>query len=84
MVQAFVARNPKLKLLDQEATFLAWIDASALGVESPYEFFLNYGVGLSDGEPFGDKNFVRLNFGTQKSVLETILNRMQKAMDSVC
>lgn len=84
MVQAFVARNPKLKLLDQEATFLAWIDASALGVESPYEFFLHYGVGLSDGEPFGDKNFVRLNFGTQKSVLETILNRMQKAMDSVC
>ncbi|WP_333805355.1 MalY/PatB family protein [Sulfurospirillum sp.] len=84
MVQTFVSKNPKLKLLDQEATFLAWIDASALNVKSPYEFFLQHGVGLSDGEPFGDKNFVRLNFGTQKSVLETILNRMQKAMDSLC
>lgn len=84
LVQDFVAKNPKLRLLDQEATFLAWIDASALHVKSPYEFFLQHGVGLSDGEPFGDKNFVRLNFGTQKSVLEAILKRMQKAMDSVC
>lgn len=83
MVQAFVAQNPKLKLLDQEATFLAWIDASALHVKSPYEFFVQHGVGLSDGEPFGDKNFVRLNFGTQRSVLEEILKRMQKAMDSL-
>lgn len=83
MVQAFVARNPKLKLLDQEATFLAWIDASALHVKSPYAFFLDFGVGLSDGEPFGNQNFIRLNFGTQKSVLEEILKRMQKAMDSL-
>lgn len=84
MVHDFVRKNPKLKLLDQEATFLAWIDASSLHVKSPYEFFLNFGVGLSDGEPFGDKNFVRLNFGTQRSVLEEILKRMQKAMDSLC
>ncbi|MCR1809758.1 MalY/PatB family protein [Sulfurospirillum sp. hDNRA2] len=83
-VQAFVARNPKLKLLDQEATFLAWIDASALHVKSPYEFFLQHGVGLSDGGPFGNEQCVRLNFGTQRSVLETILERMQKAMDSLC
>jgi len=84
MVQDFVRKNPKLKLLEQEATFLAWIDASALHVNSPYEFFLQHGVGLSDGEPFGNKNFVRLNFGTQKSVLEAILKRMQKGMDSLC
>ncbi|AHJ13315.1 MalY/PatB family protein [Sulfurospirillum multivorans] len=83
MVQEFVARNPQLKLLGQEATFLAWIDASALHVKSPYAFFVQHGVGLSDGEPFGDKNFVRLNFGTPKSVLEEILKRMQKAMDSL-
>ncbi|AFL68795.1 MalY/PatB family protein [Sulfurospirillum barnesii] len=83
MVQAFVAKNPTLKLLDQEATFLAWIDASALHVNNPYEFFLSFGVGLSDGEAFGDKNFIRLNFGTQKDLLEEILRRMQKAMDSL-
>jgi cystathionine beta-lyase len=84
LVQAFVAKNPRLKLLDQDATFLAWIDASNLGVESPYEFFLKFGVGLSDGQPFGDQNFVRLNFGTRKALLVEILERMQKAMDSLC
>ncbi len=83
LVQAFVTHNPRLKLLKQEATFLAWIDASALNVKSPYAFFLNFGVGLSDGAPFGDEQFIRLNFGTQHAVLKEILSRMQKAMDSV-
>lgn len=83
MVHEFITKNPSLKLLDQEATFLAWIDASALHVKSPYEFFLNFGVGLSDGAPFGNKQFVRLNFGTQKSHLREILDRMQRAMNSL-
>lgn len=83
LVHEFVKQNPRLKLLSQEATFLAWIDASNLGVEDPYAFFLHYGVGLSSGEPFGNKNFVRLNFGTQKATLKEILKRMQKAMDSL-
>ena len=83
LVQAFVVKNPSLKLLNQEATFLAWIDASDLHVKSPYAFFLDFGIGLSDGTPFGDANFVRLNFGTQKATLESILARMQKAMDSL-
>ena len=83
LVHDFIAKNPKLKLLEQEATFLAWIDASALHVKSPYEFFLNHGVGLSDGEPFGNQNFVRLNFGTSKTLLREILDRMQKAMDTL-
>ena len=83
MVQAFVAKNPKLKLLNQDATFLAWIDASALHVKSPYAFFLSFGVGLSDGEPFGNKTFVCLNFGTRRALLSEILDRMQRAMDSL-
>lgn len=84
LVQTFVAKHPRLKLLGQDATFLAWIDASALNVESPYEFFLKFGVGLSDGQPFGDQNFIRLNFGTRRALLQEILERMQKAMDSLC
>jgi len=83
IVHAFIAKNPTLTLLNQEATFLAWIDASALHVKSPYAFFLSFGVGLSDGEPFGDKNFVRLNFGTRRALLVQILDRMQRAMDSL-
>lgn len=83
IVQEFVAKNPKLKLLNQDATFLAWIDVSALGLQNPYEYFLTYGVGLSDGEPFGNKSFIRLNFGTDKNTLKKALDRMQKAIDSL-
>ena len=83
LVQNFVAKNKKLKLLSQDATYLAWIDVSALKLENPYEHFLQYGVGLSEGEPFGNKDFLRLNFGTQKEVLKEALNRMQKAIDSI-
>lgn len=83
IVQEFVKKQPKLKLLDQDATYLAWIDASALHVESPYEFFLEHGVGLSPGEPFGDKNFVRLNFGTSKELLYQGLERMSKAIEEL-
>ncbi len=83
LVQEFVNKNPKLKLLNQDATYLAWIDVSALNLQNPYEYFLKYGVGLSEGEPFGDKNFLRLNFGTQRDVLKEALNRMQKAIDNL-
>jgi len=83
IVQEFVKKQPKLKLLNQDATYLAWIDTSDLHVENPYEFFLEHGVGLSPGEPFGDKNFVRLNFGCPKEMLQEGLLRMQKALDSI-
>jgi cysteine-S-conjugate beta-lyase len=83
LVEDFVAKNPRLKLLNQEATFLSWIDATSLHVENPYEYFLSYGVGLSDGEPFGNKNFIRLNFGCPRSMLENALLRMQNALDDL-
>ncbi|NPA28019.1 MAG: putative C-S lyase [Epsilonproteobacteria bacterium] len=83
LVQEFVAKNPKLKLLNQDATFLAWIDVSGLNLKSPYEYFLEYGVGLSDGKDFGDERFLRLNFGTQIELLVEALNRMQRAIDNL-
>jgi cystathionine beta-lyase len=82
LVQAFVKKYPKLKLLSQDATFLAWIDVSQLKLENPYEFFLDNGVGLTSGEGFGDKNFVRLNFGTRKELLKEGLARMAKVLDT--
>ncbi len=82
LVQNFVNQNKSLKLLNQDATFLAWIDVSKLKLNDPYEYFLNYGVGLSSGEPFGDKNFLRLNFGTQRSRLKEALKRMENAIDA--
>ena len=83
VVQNFVSNEPKLKLLDQDATYLAWIDVSALDLDNPYEYFLSYGVGLSEGDRFGDKNFIRLNFGTTKVLLEEGLKRIKIAINNI-
>lgn len=64
-----------------EATYLAWIDASNLPVEDAYRFFLEAGVGVSAGEDFGNKNFIRLNFGCSMSVLEQALDRIENAIN---
>jgi len=62
-----------------EATYLAWIDASGLGVEDPYAHYLGAGVALSPGAQFGSPQFVRLNFGTQRARLSEALGRMRRA-----
>jgi cystathionine beta-lyase len=75
----FVAQNPTLAMAHVEATYLAWIDCSALGVHNPAELFLEKGVGVYPGAQFGDARFVRLNFGTQRKRLEQALERIRSA-----
>jgi len=65
-----------------EATFLAWLDCSALGVEEPARIFLDRGrVALSDGPPFGPgcEQRVRLNFATSRTLLERVVGAMGDA-----
>ena len=82
LVREFIEKNPKLKMAKHEATFLAWIDCTALKTD-PYKLFLKHGVGLTDGNDFMGEGVVRLNFVTQKKNLKEILKRMQKALDSL-
>jgi cystathionine beta-lyase len=65
-----------------EATYLAWMDVSALGLEHPVKTFEAAGVGLSDGVPFGAKpgTHVRINFGCPRSTLAEGLARMRAAV----
>ncbi|NCP66417.1 MAG: putative C-S lyase [Paraglaciecola sp.] len=63
-----------LRMLKPQATFLAWIDGSGLGVESPQRYFESKGIGPSPGADFGDKNFVRINFGCPRSQLERAID----------
>ncbi|WP_283147510.1 MalY/PatB family protein [Silvimonas soli] len=63
-----------------EATYLAWIDCRATGIDNPFQFFEAAGVGLSDGVDFGLRGFVRLNFGCPLSTLQEALKRMRKAL----
>lgn len=79
-VQAAVAAMPGLRMGAVEATYLAWIDARALGWSHPQRRFEAAGVGLSDGWEFGADGFVRLNFGCAPALLETALQRMARAV----
>jgi len=79
LVERCIAALPALKLAHVEATYLAWIDASGLGVADPHAHFLRHGVALSPGSQFGDARFVRLNFGTQKARLAEALKRISSA-----
>jgi len=66
-----------------EATYLAWIDMRATGIENPVRFFEDAGVGLQDGIEFEGPGFARLNFGCTRSLLEKALARMQTAMEKL-
>lgn len=76
-LQSEIASISGLRLLKVEATYLAWIDASGLGVENPQQYFEQRGVGPSPGIDFGDKQYVRINFGCPKSMLEEAFRRLK-------
>lgn len=69
-----------LKLDPIEATYLAWIDVSELGLDDASEFFEKAGVGLSPGKAFGDARFMRLNFGCPRARLEQAVTRIRLAV----
>ena len=71
---------PSLRIVTPEAGFLAWIDASGLGVSDPHHWFEQQGLGLTGGAAYGDPQAVRLNFGCARSLLETALQRLSQAV----
>jgi cystathionine beta-lyase len=73
------AHLPGVLCRTPEATFLAWLDCSALDRGDPARFFLDRGrVALSDGPPFGPgcEQQVRLNFATSRELLGRIVESM--------
>ena len=75
-----VGALPGFRVTPAEATYLAWIDARASGIERPAEFFEAAGVGLYDGADFGAPGFLRLNFGCPPALLDRALTRMERAV----
>jgi len=75
---------PSIKLIKAEATFLAWLDCSALGLKpDPQAYFLEHGkVGFSAGSEFGDDfgQYIRVNFGCPRCLLDDGLDRMKAAL----
>jgi cystathionine beta-lyase len=82
-IAAFLEQHlPQVKMTPCEATYLAWLDVSALNLKDPGYFFEQHGVGLADGAQYGVPagQFVRLNFGCPRATLTEALNRMKRAV----
>lgn len=78
VLEEFVAsRMPSLKVVPAEATYLAWIDARALGVDNPARHFEEKaGLFLSDGAFFGWPGWIRFNFACTRTRLLAGLEKM--------
>jgi cystathionine beta-lyase len=76
---------PRVRWHPPSATFLAWLDCAALGLDDPARHFLDRArVAVSDGPPFGPRceQMVRLNFATSRALLERIVGAMAAAVPS--
>lgn len=85
LVDAVRTRLPGVTINVPQGTYLAWLDCTALDLPDPQRFFLEQGkVGLSAGLDFGDRHqqFVRLNFGCPRALLEEGIARMERALAS--
>jgi cystathionine beta-lyase len=60
-----------------QATFLAWVDASGLGVNDIQQYMLQHGIGPSAGSDFGDPDFIRINFACPRVYLEKMIERLR-------
>jgi cystathionine beta-lyase len=78
------AEAPEIRFHAPEATYLAWLDCSKLGLStSAFQFFLDKArIGFSAGETFDPDcaQFVRLNFATSMPILDDILERIVAAI----
>lgn len=85
-VSQFVADHmPGVAVTHNEATYLAWLDFSALPLpdDNPHQFMLEQArVGLSAGKDFGagSEKFLRMNFATSPERLMTALEQMRAAL----
>lgn len=81
----FLARElPQVRIeAPIEATYLAWLNVAALGLDDPIATFEQHGVGLSDGAFFGSPKgrHVRINFGCPRATLAEGLRRMKAAVE---
>jgi len=82
----YVGRHlPGVTMTPPEGTYLAWLDCRGAhaAAADPFTFFLERAkVAFNDGTLFGPggRGFVRLNFGSPRSILTEGLERMRRAL----
>ena len=81
----FIENIPQIKVMLPEASFLIWLDCTALHLSQAelVKFFVEQAkLALNDGTMFGPggEGYMRLNVGTPRKVLEQALNNLKKAI----
>lgn len=85
-VDEYLRENiPAVKMLKPQASFLVWLDFSALGLghDKLNDFIVNRAkLAMNDGAMFGfgGEQFMRMNVGTQRSVLCQALEQLRDAV----
>ena len=88
-VEAYLKENiPAVKIIKPQASFLVWMDFSALGLEHKalIEMLENEAhLAMNDGAMFGTggEQHTRLNVGTQRAVLEQAMAQLKSAIDKL-
>ncbi|MEM7698569.1 MAG: PatB family C-S lyase [Verrucomicrobiota bacterium] len=73
---------PDVRLPTIEATYLAWLDCSALDFENPSEHLeKNAQLFVSDGSYFGAKRCTRFNFGCSRDRVREGLEKVKRGFD---
>jgi cysteine-S-conjugate beta-lyase len=77
-------RVPAARHHEPEATYLSWIDVSALLIDDPVGTILRTGRVMVDGGAAfggGGERFIRINFATSAPILDDVLGRISTALD---
>lgn len=90
LVNSFLSKNcPMIKPMKTEASFLVFLDNSAMPFSSPEEmqdFYLNQAnLYLNEGQIFGKEGerFMRLNVALPRKELQTALQNLKQAYDKL-
>ena len=85
-VQDYLSHHiPEVRVTKPDATFLLWLDFSALKLsqeELRHRLYHKAGVGLNDGLSFGEEGLghMRMNVACPQAVLQDALERMRRAL----
>lgn len=71
---------PGIRMLPAQATYLAWVDISRLGLKDPVRVLEKAGIGVIDGADFGGKGFIRINFACSRDNLNLAIERIRQAL----
>lgn len=82
MLQQAVDGMDGITMTHLASTYLAWLNVAELNLDDAPAHFLRHGLGLSPGANFGDKRYMRLNFGCSRARLQEITDRLGNAVQA--